>query len=187
MIQAVRYTAAAAALMLLAGCSHTSRVPNDDGPQEYLVGGEDVLDISVWRDADLSRTVPVRPDGRIGLPLVGEIEAAGRSAKDIAAEIATRLAPYMQDPRVVVIVREVNAPRVFVVGEVHRPGAYPLRGRMSVLQALALAGGPNEFAETSEIVVLRSDTERYVVDYEELVTPGGRDFGLRPGDTIFVP
>jgi polysaccharide export outer membrane protein len=173
----------------LAGCAHgPQKLPEDEGPREYQIGKEDVLDVSVWRDADLSRTVPVRPDGRISLPLVGELEVEGRTASEVAREIALRLEPYVQRPQVVVIVREINSSHVYVIGEVARPGSYPLRGRMTVLQALALAGGPNEFADRSSIVVLRQPDGRYELSYTSLVSEGAEaNFALKPGDTIYVP
>ncbi len=175
-------------LSLLAACAHSKAVPKDLSGSRYQIGREDILDVSVWRDADLSRVVPVRPDGMISLPLVGELVAVGRTADDLAKEIAQKLGPYVQEPRVVVIVREVNSPKVYVLGEVAHPGAFPLKGRMTVLQALALAGGPNEFASRSQIVVLRgAQAERYEVDYTELVSTEQADFPLAAGDTIYVP
>jgi polysaccharide biosynthesis/export protein len=181
---------ALSAMAVLPRCVHRPVAAlGDEGQGEYRIGREDLLDISVWRDADLTRTVPVRPDGRISLPLVGELDVAGQTPAVVAKEITSRLAPYIEDPRVVVIVREINAPRFFVIGEVARPGAFPLRGRITVLQALSLAGGPNEFADRSGIVVLRSmQSARIELDYSELVSEGGaRDIALQPGDTIYVP
>ena len=180
----------AAALLLAAGaCAHSATtVPRSEGHAEYVIGREDVLDVSVWRDVDLSRTVPVRPDGRVSLPLVGELEAAGKTPTAVAEEIRARLAPYVEAPRVVVIVREVNAPKFFVIGEVARPGSYPLRNHTTVLQALSVAGGPNEFASRGGIVVVRGGGEHRVqVDYSEIVHQPSRDFALEPGDTIVVP
>jgi polysaccharide export outer membrane protein len=173
--------------LLLGSCAHApTEFPKPDSAAEYQIGREDVLEVAVWRDPDLSRVVPVRPDGRISLPLVGELEASGRTPAAMAQLIAQRLRPYVEDPRVVVIVREVNAPRFFVIGEVARPGAFPLRGSISVLQALSMAGGPNEFADRSSIVVVRGD-RRWEVDYASLVSKEESDFALAPGDTIYVP
>ncbi len=164
----------------------------DEGP--YLIGREDVLDVSVWRNADLSRVVPVRPDGFISLPMVGEVRAEGKSAAALAEEIAGKLAPFVQSPHVSVILHEVNGARVYVTGEVIHPGAYPLRGRMTVVQALALAGGLTPFAQGDEVVVLRTrgGHARYELSYAELVGPGedGRpspEAWLQPGDTLVVP
>ena len=177
------------ALAALSCAGPAVRPPEDDLATEYRIGREDLLDISVWRDGDLSRTVPVRPDGRISLPLIGELEAAGLTARALAQLIGDGLRPFLADPRVVVIVREVHSPRVFVIGEVVRPGAFPLRGRLTVLQALSLAGGLSEFADKKEISVLRGETgARYRVSYEALVSgEAGGDFALRSGDTIHVP
>ena len=177
-------------LFLGLSCASPSvRPPREDARLEYRIGREDLLDISVWRDGDLSRTVPVRPDGRISLPLLGEIEAAGLSARELGELIQDQLKPFLSDPRVVVIVREVHSPRVFVIGEVARPGAFPLRGRLTVLQALSLAGGLSEFADDKNIAILRAeDGARYRVSYEALVSgETGSDFSLRAGDTIHVP
>lgn len=180
---------AAAALALWGtSCAHGGPVPLEEPAGPYAIGREDVLDVAVWRDPDLSRTVPVRPDGHISLPLVGELEVAGKTPEQVAALVREGLAPYVSDPRVSVIVREVNAPRFFVIGEVARPGGYPLRNRTTVLQALSVAGGPNEFASRGGIVVVRGGKQRIAVDYSDLVDePGRRDFALQPGDTIVVP
>ncbi len=186
----VRTVALAALVALgLSGCSRGQKVkPAEESVREYVIGREDVLDVSVWRDGDLSRTIPVRPDGMISLPLVGELQAEGKTAPALSKEISEKLSPYVQDPRVVVIVREVNAPRFFVIGEVIRPGAYPLRSRTSLLQALSLAGGFNEFADRSSIVVVRGEKERLEIDYDDLLeADSAADIGLRPGDTIYVP
>lgn len=178
-----------ATAFVLASCAHGGAAPpRAEGPGEYLIGREDVLDVSVWRDGDLSRTVPVRPDGRISLPLVGELEAAGKTPHAVADEIRARLNPFVEDPRVVVIVKEINAPKFYVIGEVTHPGGYPLRTHTTVLQALSVAGGPNEFASRGGIVVVRGGGKhRIEVDYSEIVAKPTRDFTLEPGDTIVVP
>jgi polysaccharide export outer membrane protein len=177
-------------VLLLAGCAHKPAMKVDNSDQPYRIGREDVLDVAVWRDADLSRTLPVRPDGYISMPMTGDVLAAGKTPTELAEEIKTRLQPYVQEPRVTVIVREVNSSRVFVTGEVTRPGAYPLRGRVSVIQAIALAGGFTDFANSDGITVLRSDGQggQIPVRYSDLLSPdGGQDVILRPGDTIVVP
>jgi polysaccharide biosynthesis/export protein len=195
-------------LLLLSGCAHraTARVDNSDQP--YRIGREDILDVAVWRDADLSRTLPVRPDGFISLPMVGEVRAEGRTPNELAEELREALKPYVQEPRVTVIVREVNSSRVFITGEVTHPGAYPLRGRVSILQAIALAGGFTDFADRDAIVVLRrsgakasaaqgsgtggsgtTEGDYISVSYSELVEEPEKyePLILRPGDTIIVP
>jgi len=177
-------------VLLLGGCAHRTKELPAPADEPYRIGREDVLDVSVWRDPDLSRTVPVRPDGFISLPMVGEIQAEGRTAREIEAEIVQKLRPYVQEPKVTVIVREVNAPQVFVTGEVARPGAFPARGRISVLQAIALAGGFTEFANQGAIMVIRRDGKGYPVDFADLVAEDDEArqiLWLMPGDTVVVP
>jgi polysaccharide export outer membrane protein len=164
----------------------------DNSDQPYRIGREDILDVAVWRDADLSRTLPVRPDGFISMPMVGEIRAEGRTPTELSEAIREALKPYVQEPRVTVIVREVNSSRVFITGEVSHPGAYPLRGRVSIVQAIALAGGFTDFADRDGIVVLRragSEGNYIPVSYTELVDAPDKHepLILRPGDTIIVP
>ena len=112
-------------VLLLAGCAHTPAVKVDNSEQPYRIGREDVLDVAVWRDPDLSRTLPVRPDGYISMPMTGDVLAAGKTPTELTEELKARLQPYVQEPRVTVIVREVNSSRVFVTGEVARPGRLP--------------------------------------------------------------
>jgi polysaccharide export outer membrane protein len=177
-------------VLLLAGCAHKPAVKVDNSEQPYRIGREDVLDVAVWRDADLSRTLPVRPDGYISMPMTGDILAAGKTPTELAEEIKERLKPYVQEPRVTVIVREVNSSRIFVTGEVAHPGAYPLRGRVSLIQAIALAGGFTDFANADGIVVIRGDGQggQIPVRYSDLISAEeSQDVILRPGDTIVVP
>ncbi|MDY7230747.1 polysaccharide biosynthesis/export family protein [Hyalangium rubrum] len=177
-------------VLLLAGCAHKPVAKVDNSDQPYRIGREDVLDVAVWRDGDLSRTLPVRPDGYISMPMTGDVLAAGKTPTELAEEIKERLKPYVQEPRVTVIVREVNSTRIFVTGEVTNPGAYPLRGRVSLVQAIALAGGFTDFANANRIVVIRNDGNggQIPVRYSDLISPdGGQDVVLRPGDTIVVP
>jgi polysaccharide export outer membrane protein len=177
-------------VLLLSGCAHRSAVKVDNEERPYRIGREDVLDIAVWRDADLSRTVPVRPDGYISMPMAGDVVAAGKTPEELAAELKAKLSPYVQEPRITVIVREVNSARVFVTGEVANPGAYPLRGRVSLVQAIALAGGFTDFADSDGIVVIRGDEkgQQIPVSYDDLISEDKKfELYLRPGDTIVVP
>src|SRR5260221_2700469 len=121
----------------------------------YTIGPEDVLDISVWKEPDVSRVVPVRPDGRISLPLINDVQAAGLSPQQLAGSVAERLKKFLNKPQVTVIVTAINSQRVFVVGEVLRAGAFPLLPGMTVLQALASAGGFTTFADVKKIHVMR--------------------------------
>jgi polysaccharide export outer membrane protein len=177
--------------MAMVACAHSGKAPPDlpDGP--YRIGREDVLDISVWRDADLSRILPVRPDGYVTLPITGDLMAEGKTAEELAGEIQGKLKAVIQEPRVTVIVKEVNSSRVFVTGEVAHPGVYPLRGRISLLQAIAMAGGFSEFASKDGIIVIRSGSDggKIPARFSDLTADDGSraDFPLKAGDTVVVP
>jgi polysaccharide biosynthesis/export protein len=158
----------------------------------YVIGSEDMLDISVWKEPDLSRVVPVRPDGRISLPLIHDVDAAGMSPQQLAGSVAEKLRKYLNDPQVTVIVTAINSQRVFVLGEVLRAGAFPLLPGMTVLQALSSAGGFTTFAGVKKIRVVRSRNGRQVelpFNYREVLKGDkpGQNIKLEPGDTIIVP
>ncbi|HUB08679.1 MAG TPA: polysaccharide biosynthesis/export family protein, partial [Myxococcales bacterium] len=163
----------AALVGLVGGCAGAStNVPAEPEQGEYRIGVDDVVEVAVFRDHDLSRTLPVRPDGRISLPLLGDVQAAGLTTTDLEKEVAARLAPFVDKPAVAVIVREINSQRFFVVGQVAHPGVFPLRGRVTVLQALAQAGGLGEFADENGIVLLRRGKDRvhrYSLRWDDLV------------------
>jgi polysaccharide export outer membrane protein len=189
------YFGAAVALVAVAaeaGCAGTTseqvKTTHSFAPSEYVIGVEDVVQVSVWREPELGVTAPVRPDGRITVPVVGEIGAAGRTARQLEAELAGKLAERVSSPVVNVVVKEINASRIFVLGEVAKPGMYPLRGALTVVQALAMAGGMTEFAGKSHILILRRTTagqQRLTLDYEDALKSG--PFELIPGDTVVVP
>jgi len=145
-----------------------------------------VVEVSVWKEPDLSRTVPVRPDGKITLPLVGDLPAEGLTPAQLEKSVQDKLSPLVRDPRVTVIVHDVNGSRIYVTGMVTHPGAFPLRSHMTVLQALAMAGGLAEFADRGEITVLHADGTRHIVDYDDLVNGKVRR-QLSAGDTVVVP
>jgi polysaccharide export outer membrane protein len=169
-------------------CAHApGQAADDRPPPPFRLGREDVIELSVYRDPELSRTVPVRPDGLISLPLVGEVPAAGRTPDEVRRDVAERLRAFVQEPAIVsVIVREVNSARFYVVGEVGRPGAYPLRGEVTVLQGLALAGGPGEFSSRREVVLVRGATGRSATLSLEALESGQVRTMLHPGDTVVV-
>jgi polysaccharide export outer membrane protein len=157
-----------------------------------VVGTGDVLQILVWKEPELTREVSVRLDGRITLPLLGDVVAAGRTPADLGAELTRHLTRFLEAPVVTVAVAQANSTRFFVLGQVKTPGAYPLSGRTTVIQALALAGGFTEFAKTDRILIIRDDPGMRVpltVNFKKL--EGDNDLGqnvlLRPGDTIVVP
>jgi polysaccharide export outer membrane protein len=156
----------------------------------YRIGPEDVLHISVWGNEELTRDATVRPDGKISLPLIQDIQAEGLTAAELSEVIHQKLLGYVKDPNVAVIVTEINAPKVFVIGQVTRPGEYPLRSDMSVLQALSLAGGFTPFASPKKITVLRNkggEREIRKVNYYDMIDNGEGNYMLKPGDTIVVP
>ena len=160
-------------------------------PAEYRIGREDVLEIVVWHEPELTRVMPVRPDGFIALPLAGEVQAAGKTPSELKAELSAALGRYVKDASVAVLVREINGPRFSVLGEVVRAGAYPLRGTVSITQALATAGGPNEFAG-DRIVWLRQKTngqqEKVKLSIKELMQGEAEGaLWVQPGDVLYVP
>ena len=173
--------------LVAVGCSHHA-VKEDEVQQisEFRMSREDVIEVSVWKEPELSRTVPVRPDGKITLPLVGEMQAEGLKPAQLEQNVAKALASYVREPRVTVIVHDVNGAKVFVTGMVGHPGSFPLRNSMNVLQALAMAGGLAEFADRGDIKILRADGRRFAVDYDSLVN-GESKVTLGPGDTVVVP
>lgn len=160
---------------------------------DYVIGPEDVLQVTVWRSENLSRTVPVRPDGKISLPLINDIQAAGLTALQLRDEIARRLKEFINAPDVTVTVTEINSLKVNILGQVQKPGTYDLKRRVSVLEAVAIAGGLTPFAAPNKLVVLRKGQDgrlmRIGVRYKDLIE--GRDdrqnILLQRDDTIIVP
>ena len=161
-------------------------------PNEYRIGPGDLLQISVWKNDAVSRTVPVRPDGKISLPLLNDLDAAGYTPMELRDVLVKKLAEYMPAPEVSVIVTEPRSFRVSVMGEVARPGRFELQSRTSVLDVLALAGGLNQYAAKSRIFVLRPDgkaMKRLPFNYGKAVGSGGEqeNFYLQSGDIVVVP
>ena len=159
---------------------------------EYVISAGDLLQVVVWKEPDLTRDATVRVDGRITLPLLGDIEAGGRTPAALGQDIAQMLARYVETPIVSVGVAEAKSSRVFVVGQVSGPGEFPLTGPMRFLQALALAGGPSEFAHLDRILIIREGpgSLRVIrVNYKKLEDGSEieQNVLLRPGDTILVP
>ncbi len=163
---------------------------NQAGP-EYVIGPEDMLHIAVWKESDLTATLPVRPDGKISLPLLDDVQASGLTPKQLAESVTEKLKKYIADPRVTVVVTQINSKRIYMVGEVLHTGAMPMLPNMTVLQALSSAG-LNQFARTKGIYVLRSENgkqEKLPVNYRKLVKGEEieQNYVLQPGDTIVVP
>jgi polysaccharide export outer membrane protein len=158
----------------------------------YIIGADDVLDISVWKEPDVSRVVPVRPDGKISLPLVGDVQAATATPAELAATLTGLFKKYLNNPQVTVIVTQINSRRVYVVGEVTRPGAFPMLPDMTVLQALADAGGFTPFANTKKIHILRTidgKQSELPFEYKDVLdgSKSSENIKLIPGDEIVVP
>jgi polysaccharide export outer membrane protein len=151
-----------------------------------------MLDINVWKEPDVSRVVPVRPDGRISLPLINDVQAAGLSPQQLAGMVTEKLRKYFNEPQVTVIVTAINSQRVFVVGEVLRAGAFPLIPGMTVLQALSSAGGFTTFADVKKIHVMRLRDGKHIelpFNYRDVLKGDNPDqnIKLEPGDTVVVP
>jgi polysaccharide export outer membrane protein len=162
-----------------------------DTAVEYQIGPEDVLDISVWKNPELSRTVPVRPDGKVSLPLLNDFRAAGLTPSDLREQLVARLSDFVPTPEVSVIVREVHSRKIAVVGAVKTAGRYELKSPMTVLEAIALAQGFTDFAARDRIVVLRQSggtTTRIPFNYRKIADGMEQEnFFVRPGDIVVVP
>jgi len=168
------------------GCGQTSAAPSD-----YIIGSEDTLHVSVWKEPDLTATLPVRPDGKISLPLLNDVQASGLTPMQLAADLTTRLKKYVAEPQVTVVVTQMNSQKVFLLGEVLHTGAVPLIPNMTVLQVLSTAGF-SQFANTKGIYVLRTENgkqEKLPFNYKAVVKGEHMEQNilLKPGDTVVVP
>jgi polysaccharide export outer membrane protein len=199
-------------LILIVAGSQTSRAqaPQGDSPasvsttaqagasskphdENFIIGNDDVLAISVWNEPNMTKSVPVRSDGKISLPLVGEMQAAGRTPMQLELDITEKLKNFITAPQVNVIVQQVNSRKFNVLGEVGRPGSYPLTAATTVMDAIATAGGFRDFAKKSGVYVLRKGANgsetRLKFNYKEFIK--GKNFEqnvkLEPNDTIIVP
>ena len=171
--------------------SATAAIVRDPRGTAYLIGPEDILDIQVWKNVELSRTVPVRPDGMVSLPLVNDIQAAGLTPTELRDQLTRRLAEYVPAPEVAVIVREVHSVKVAVMGAVRIPGRYEVKSPATVLELIAQAQGLTDFADRDHIVVIRqtgASTTRVPFNYRKVANGSDADnFFVRAGDIIFVP
>jgi polysaccharide export outer membrane protein len=170
--------------------AQTTAALNSQGGAEYVIGPEDVLHIAVWKENDLTATLPVRPDGKISLPLLNDVQASGLTPQQLADSVTEKLRKYIADPRVTVVVTAINSKRIYLVGEVSHVGATPMLPNMTVLQALSSAG-INQFAKTKGIYVLRTENgkqEKLPVNYRKLIKGDvQQNYVLQAGDTIVVP
>ena len=158
---------------------------------EYVLGVEDKLGISVWKEPDLAKAVVIRPDGMITFPLVGDVQAAGRTSRQLTDDLTRSIARYIKEPVVTVIVEEINSYKVFVLGEVTVQGMQTLRRRTRLLEAIAMAGGLSQFADRSNLVLLRyqdGNVNRTRLDYRKIISGDKPELNveLRPGDTIIA-
>ena len=158
----------------------------------YVIGPQDVLDINVWKEPTVTRTVPVRPDGKISLPLLDDVQAAGLTPMQLSDSLTEKLKKFIAQPQVTVIVTQINSQRVYVIGSVARPGAYPLIPGMTILQALSSAGGFTQFANEKKIFLLRSvngKQTKFYFNYKEVINGKNENQNLTiaAGDTIVVP
>jgi polysaccharide export outer membrane protein len=167
-----------------------SAKPHDN---TFVIGNDDVLAINVWKEPDISRSIPVRSDGKISLPLVGELQAAGETPNQLEQQIAGKLKSYIAEPEVTVIVQQINSQKFNILGQISKPGAYPLTNSLTVLDAIALAGGFRDFAKQKSIYVLRQNADggqtRLNFNYKDVVKgkDSAQNVRLQPRDTIVVP
>lgn len=165
---------------------------NVKGGDDYLISAGDLLEVVVWKNADLSGEFRVRPDGKFSMPLIGDVIAAGETTNAINMQIRTKLQLFIESPYVSTIIRETTSNRVYVLGEVSAPGAYPIQGSLTVLQALALAGGFTEFAIRDRMVLVRGtgeNQENFTLSYRKILAEPGEKYNmvLQRGDTLVVP
>jgi polysaccharide export outer membrane protein len=161
---------------------------------EYIIGAEDILEITVWRNVDLSKIVQVRPDGRISMPIIRDIMAVGKTPSQLAEEMTNKLKEYVQNPVVAVSLNQVNSSNIFLLGEVTHPGKYPLKSKTTLLQGITIAGGFTPIAARNQIVIFRfaenaPGMKRLTASYDEIVLRSGtnENFELKSGDTVVVP
>lgn len=173
-----------------ASAGEAATKPHDD---TFVIGNDDVLAINVWKEPDISRSIPVRSDGRISLPLAGEIQAAGRTPLGLEREIAIKLQNYLSEPEVTVMVQQINSQKFNILGQVSRPGSFSLTNAGTVLDAIAIAGGFRDFAKKKSIYVLRQNPDggesRIPFNYKEVIKGknSAQNIKLQPHDTIVVP
>ncbi len=170
--------------------SGASAEPATFGESEYRLGPEDVIGVLVWKQPELSTSVVVRPDGKISLALLGELEATGKTSLQLQEEITKRLRQYVADPMVNVVVKEINSPKISVLGQVRKPDRYHIKQRLTVLDAIALAGGFTDFAKRDKVTIIRNsgpDKIRIQVNLKKVVEDGrGEVYYIEPLDTIYV-
>jgi polysaccharide biosynthesis/export protein len=161
-------------------------------PAGYVIGADDLLSIVYWKDKDMSADAKVRPDGRIALPLINEVQAAGLTPGQLQQKLTEESKKYMEDANITVVVREINSRRAFITGEVNKPGPYPLTSPTTVMQLISLAGGLRDYANSKKIMIMRSENGRQTslaFNYKDVASGKNlsQNIELRPGDTVVVP
>ena len=161
-------------------------------PPGYVIGPDDLLSIVYWKDKDMSSDAQVRPDGKISLPLINEITAAGLTPEELRRKITEESKRFMEDASITVVVRQINSRKVFITGEVNKPGPYPLTSPTSVMQLIAMAGGLREYANSKKIVIMRTENAKSVsLPFNYPAVTSGKNLKqnveLKPGDTVVVP
>jgi polysaccharide export outer membrane protein len=166
--------------------------PSAQVPTGYVIGPDDVLAVVFWRDKDMSAEVTVRPDGKITLPLINEVQAAGQTPEQLRDTLQQAATKFLEDPTVSVVVKTINSRKVFITGQVAKPGAYSLSAPTTVMQLIAMAGGLLEFADSKNITIIRNENGKptaYQFNYKDVVKRKNlkQNIELQPGDTVVVP
>jgi polysaccharide export outer membrane protein len=161
-------------------------------PPEYTIGADDVLSIVFWRDKELTADVTVRPDGKVSLPLLNDVQASGLTPAQLKDRIVEESKKYVEDPNVTVVVKEIRSRKVYITGEVRKPGPYALTGAMTVLQMISIAGGLADYARPDKISIVRVENGKpasFKFNYKEVIDGKKlhQNIELKPGDTIIVP
>lgn len=161
-------------------------------PPGYVIGTDDVLSIVYWKDKDMSADAQVRPDGRIALPLINEVQAAGLTPEQLREKLMEESKRYMEDASITVVVRQINSRKAFITGEINKPGPYPLTSPTTVMQLISMAGGLREYANSKKIVIMRTENGKPVslpFNYKDVVSGKNltQNIQLKPGDTVVVP
>jgi polysaccharide export outer membrane protein len=159
---------------------------------DYLIGAEDILSIVFWRDKDMSAEVMVRPDGMISLPLLNEVHAAGLTPTQLKDLLVEQSKKFVEDPNVTVVIKQINSRKVFITGEIAKPGPYPLTGPTTILQLISVAGGLRDYAKSDKIAIMRIENGKplsYRFNFQEVLKNKNlkQNIELKPGDTIIVP
>lgn len=161
-------------------------------PSDYVIGADDQLSVIFWRDKDMSADVTVRPDGKIALPLLNDIQAAGLTPEQLRTKVTEEAKRYVEEPNATIVIRQINSRKVFITGQVQKPGPYSLTSSMTVLQLISVAGGLTDYADSKKIIVMRAENGQQVAlpfNYKDIAKGKNlkNNIELKPGDTIIVP